>query len=181
MLFDAWGWLQTQGLAVLSVMALIGILLSAGRYYYYAKELKQMRDTIAALGKAALTKDGAPVFDAKTLEELRVRVDAVRNEISAHNQRAETHYSDVEHIASTDHWKNCDISKCIHMQQIFHKLDKVSERFDQFDRRADDSRNTTVVSLESIKAGQKDLGRELGDLAKTILSVLAESLKNRGR
>ena len=65
------------------------------------------------------------------------------------------------------------------MQQIFNKFDKATERFDAFDKRAEETRANTNLSLQDIREGQKDLGKELGDLAKLIINVLADNLKAR--
>jgi hypothetical protein len=62
-------------------------------------------------------------------------------------------------------------------------MDKIGERLDQFDKRADETRQNTTTSLQALTDAQKELGRELGrelgDLAKTIINVLAEDLKRR--
>ena len=177
MVFDAWAFIATASPTALAVLALLGIL----KIRDVTNRLIAMQETIESLGKAALTKDGEPIFDKAAIDNIRAQVESIRNELQAHNKRAEGHYVDLEHLANTETWKTCDINKCIHLQQIFHKFDKMLERFDSFDKRAEETRGNTSHSLQSLDQGQKELGKELGLLAQKILTVLADSLKSRGK
>lgn len=160
MIFDAWGFLTSAPHWLVYITALIGILLGAWWIVTISRQISSMVSTVDTLGQMC---EG----------------------FARHAEQADRHYKDVERLAGDEHWKNCDINKCVHFQQIFTKLDKVQERFDQFDRRAEETRSNTTISLEGLRDGQRDLGRdlgrELGDLAKTIINVLAEDLKRKGR
>ena len=160
MAFDAWGFLGSAPHWLVYLAALIGLVLGGWWITRLSKQISSMVSTVEALG------DMCEGFNE-------------------HAKLASNHYKDVERIASDEHWKTCDINKCIHFQQIFNKIEKIQERFDQFDKRAEEARSNTNTSLEGLREGQKDLGRdlgrELGDLAKTIINVLAEDLKRKGR
>lgn len=160
MIFDAWGFLTSAPHWLVYLTALIGVLLGGWWISTITRQISSMVATVDNLGEMC-------------------------SGFSKHAEQADKHYKDVERVASDEHWKNCDINKCIHFQQIFNKMDKIQERFDQFDQRANETRANTVTSLDGLREGQKelgrDLGRELGDLAKTIITVLAEDLKRRER
>lgn len=158
MIFDAWGFLTSAPHWLVYLSALIGLLLGAWWIVRLSQQISSMVSTVDTLGEMC-------------------------SGFNEHAKLASEHYKDVERLAGDEHWKTCDVSKCVHMQQIFHKIDKIQERFDQFDQRANETRSNTNTSLEGLREGQKelgrDLGRELGDLAKSIISVLTEDLKRR--
>ena len=160
MIFDAWGFLTSAPHWLVYLAALIGLLLGAWWIVTISKQISSMVSTVDTLG---------------TMCEGFAR----------HAEQADKHYKDVDKLASDEHWKNCDVGKCVHLQQILHRIEKIQERFDQFDKRADETRNNTTTSLDGLRDGQKelgrDLGRELGDLGKMIINVLAEDLKRRER
>ena len=110
-------------------------------------------------------------------------INAIRAELSSLANATEQHFVDTAHASSQAKWADCDIQHCIHLQQVFTRLDKLAERFDEFDRRTEETRANTSTSLSAINIAQKelgkDLGRELGDLAKTIMSLLVEDLRRR--
>lgn len=178
---DAWGFVKSLSAPTVEFLALIGIILTLLRFRSYGQQITDLTTTIQQLGRAALTKDGDPIFDVKVLIELRQQLETIRLEFVEHQKAATTHYADVEHLATQDKYINCDISRCVHLQNVFNRIDRVVERLDQFDRRADDSRASTTVSLQAIGVAQKELGRELGELAKTIITVLGDIIRDRDR
>ena len=139
----------------------------------------QATNDIQKVAATIADEKGNPILSYKALSDLKEQISLLRDDFDEHSNRADTHYSDLQHVASSEHWKTCDVSKCAHMQQIFNKLDKVTERFDQFDKRAEETRTNTYVSLQDIREGIKDLGKELADLAKSIISLLSNSLKDK--
>lgn len=158
MAFDAWGFLATAPHWIIYMAALLGLLLGAWWISYVSKQINKMVTHIELL-------------------------DAMNHALRDHVRRTEQHLIDTDKIASEEHWKNCTISKCVHMQQFIHTLEKVNERFDQFDQRANETRANTVTSLEGLREGQRDLAREIGkelsDLAKQLINVLAENIRRK--
>lgn len=131
------------------------------------------------VSKTLADEKGNPIISFSLLADVKQEIALLRDDFEEHATKADGHYSDLQHVSSSEHWKTCDINKCIHMQQIFNKFDKATERFDAFDKRAEETRANTNLSLQDIREGQKDLGKELGDLAKLIINVLADNLKAR--
>lgn len=180
-LLDAIGVIGNLSWHVVTILALLGIILGLNRIRAFSGQLEDVVRTVEQLGKAAFTKDGDPVLDVKLLTDLRQQLEVIRIEFAEYQKTASKHYSDIEHQASQDKWIDCDITRCVHLQGIFSRIDRVVERLDQFDRRADDSRAQTSTSLMAISQAQKDLGRELGELAKTIITVLGDIIRERDR
>ena len=151
MAYDIWGFLGAAPHWTVYLAALIGLLLGGWWLNRVTNQINSMMSTI------------------ESLDTMRVNIDE-------HVKDANNHYKDVAHIASEEHWKNCDITKCIHLQQITNRLD-------QFDRRADETRQNTTISLQGLRNSQerlsKDMGKEVADLAKLLVNVLNENMKRR--
>ena len=158
MIYDIWGFLSSAPHWLVYVGALAGFLFGGYWISGIGKQLKELIQTIETL-------------------------DTMRSDLTGHINATINHLEDTKKLNSLEKWQTCDIQHCIHLQQLFNRMDKIGERLDQFDRRAEETRINTTTSLQALTDGQKELGRELGrelgDLAKTIINVLAEDLKRR--
>lgn len=177
---DAFGFVSGLPTWLVQVLATIAIVILFMAIKRANKRLEWIIKTVEHMGRATVDEQGNPLIKTDDLQSIRNKVDSLRSEFFEHANAAKTHYLDLEHVSSTDHWKTCDISKCIHLQQLFHRFDKLTERFDSFDKRAEETRNNTTMSLSDIRDDQKNLGRELADLARRIINVLSDNLKARG-
>jgi hypothetical protein len=180
-LLDAIGMLGSISSHILTILAVLGIVLGMGRIKAFQKQLDEVVKTVILIGEATLDDKGRPLMDYKSIDGLKQAVIDVKHTIDEHSTKTLRHFDDVARVADEDKFKNCDVQKCIQISNLNHSFDRVLDRFDQFDKRAADSRNQTNLSLQSIQQGQKDLGVELGNLAKTIISVLTDLIKERSR
>lgn len=176
---DAFGVVSSLSIPVLTFLAMIGIVLLFSKIRSFNNELQLLVKTVNAMGRATIDEKGNPVVDVDILNDLKLQLLELKKECETYTKKANDHYVAVDHIASSEHWKNCDISKCIHLQSLFNKFDRIIERLDNFDKRADESRSSTITGLQSMHQAQKDLGVELGNLAKTIITVLSDILRDR--
>ena len=158
MIYDIWGFLSSAPHWLIYLGALAGFLAGGYLISYIGKQIKLLIITIEALN-------------------------VMRDSMADHVKATSAHFEDAKKLNSLDKWQTCDIQHCVHLQKVFHRMDKIGERLDQFDKRADETRQNTTTSLQALTDAQKELGRELGrelgDLAKTIINVLAEDLKRR--
>lgn len=151
MVYDIWSFLGAAPHWLVYLAALLGLFFGGWWINKLATQINNLVTTVEAL-------------------------DMMRGDFTEHIRKTEQHFRDVEHIASEEHWKNCDIAKCIHLQQIANRLD-------QFDRRADETRQNTTTSLSGLRDGQerlsKEMGKEIADLAKMLVTITTESMKRR--
>lgn len=175
-----YGWLSQYIHPFSAIIALAAVFVL---YKYWLKPFTALvSKTTLDLEKVSKTladEKGNPIISFSLLADIKEQLALLRDDFEEHESKADSHYSDLQHVTSAEHWKTCDINKCVHMQQIFNKFDKATERFDAFDKRVEETRANTNLSLQDIREGQKDLGKELGDLAKLIINVLADNLKAR--
>jgi hypothetical protein len=61
-------------------------------------------------------------------KELLLRLAQLQEIVTALQDNATTHYSDVERLASDEHWKNCQVDKCPNMPNIISNLKQNNER-----------------------------------------------------
>lgn len=180
-LLDAIGVLGNISSHILTILALLGIVLGMGRVKAFQKQLDQVIKTVMLIGAATLDENGRPLIDPQVFGEMKKTVEDVKGFIQEHSIQSIRHFDDSARAASEDKFKNCDVQKCVHIKEISHQISRIHDRFDQFDRRAEDSRGQTSASLQTISQGQKDLGAELGSLAKTIITVLSDIIRERIR
>ena len=179
--FDVWAFVSGLPLPVLTVFATIGLLLLLSTIKRLTLQLQMIATTIESIGKAVVTKDGDPVFNQKLFDELKKEIETIHKDFLSHKQEAASHYQDVNRLAGEDMWKHCDVQRCSHLQGIGNKLERIMERLDSFDRRADETRSGTLLTLQSLNQEQKDLGSELSRLAKSIIEVLSDIIKERDK
>lgn len=179
--FDIWSFVSGLPLPVLTVFATIGLLLLLSSIKRLTRQLQTIVSTVDAIGKAVITKEGIPAFDRRTFDEMKQQLDVVHKDFLDHKREAAEHYADVERLASDDMWKQCDVQKCGHLQSVGNKLERVLERFDTFDRRAEETRSNTLLTLQSLNQSLKELGFELSNIAKTIIQVLSDIIKERDK
>lgn len=158
MIYDIWGFLGGAPHWLVYMAAVLGLLLGGWWISHVSRQMNKLISCVDIM-------------------------EHMRQLLVEHTQETKQHFKDSDKIASEEHWKNCSVSKCVHMQQFIHTLDRVNERFDQFDQRANETRANTATSLDGLREGQRDLakeiGRELSDLARQLISVLAENVKRR--
>lgn len=162
------------------MVGIFGSVLFIRYLYKFADSIQSMSDKVKTLETTILSKEGNPAAQYGMLVHIDETVNELRRDFESHTSAAERHYQTLEDVNSEDHWKNCPIDKCVHFQDIIRRLDRVVEKWEQFEKRADESRANTVTSIEGIRGGQKDLGKELGDLAKLLVGILTDNVKNRG-
>lgn len=177
--FDVWSFVSGLPLPILSGFAFIGLLLLLSTIKRLTLQLQGIVTTVDSIGKAVVTKDGNPVFDQRIFDDVKKELENIHKDFLSHKQEAIEHYQDVNKLAGEDMWKHCDVQRCSHLQTVGNKLERLMERFDSFDRRADESRSTTILTLQSLNQGQKELGSELSTLAKSIIHVLSDIIKER--
>lgn len=164
---------------LLFISAALGVLFIFRYINQFSDQLKKMSDTVDIMGKAIVNEKGNPIATYDVLSSIKQELSLLRDDFEEHSTSAADHYKDVERIAGDEHWKNCSIDKCPLMSNIFVKLDKVLDRFDQFDKLAEDSRKNTSASLDSISKGMRDLSKELSSIAQTIVGVLSTLISKK--
>lgn len=179
--FDVWAFVSGLPLPVLTVFATIGLLLLLSTIKRLTLQLQTITATIESIGKAVTTKDGDPVFNPKSLDDLKKELEIIHKDFLSHKQEAANHYQDVSRLAGEEMWKHCDVQRCSHLQGLGNKFERILERLDSFDRRAEESRSSTILTLQSLNQEQKDLGSELSRLAKSIIEVLSDIIKERDK
>ena len=178
MVFDAWGFLAYAPHWVVYLTALIGILLGGWWLAWATRRIYGLTGTIESLGKASLDDKGLPLFDYRVLMEIREQLVELRDNFENHADLFTEHHADVARVANGDPWKTCLIEHCPNLSGIIHKIDMMIKIFDQFDGKAEQSRQTTGATLTQISTQITEIARQLSSDAVESRKTTQESLKN---
>lgn len=129
--------------------------------------------TLRALIKHESGK-GDPLLHYSILQEINQEMRELREDAEKHQSAAQKCHDDMERAANAQKFSDCDVNRCIYISRIL-------DRFDDFDKRAEESRSSTITNLESINSKIIELGRENGDMARSIISVLSDFVTNKKR
>jgi hypothetical protein len=147
--------------ALLVVTGVIGAFLIWGRFRNIADRLQDTVKKIDHICVAISNDNGDPVVHHLLLMEIQKALTLLTRECESHINEAGKHYSDVERLASEEHWKNCDVSRCPNLQNILLALQGMVNNFSSFEDQAKESRNNTTTSLETIRCQISDLTRDI--------------------
>lgn len=184
-MYDLWYWLKEYGILGSLIAAIL-----VGFYKIFGGYLKGIQEDVGdatakvnSLYTALSNTKGEPIVQHDLLVNMINEIKSMKEKLEAHNIGAEHHYDDIRRLTDEEQWKHCDIEKCPYISKLSQNLKDIEARFSEFEIKAEQSRNATGVSLESVNQSVqqtgKDLGKEIGDLAKMLITVLSDSLRNR--
>lgn len=115
---------------------------------------------------------GDPLLHYSMLQEINKEMRELREDAEKHHSDAQKCHDNIARAADAAKFQDCDVNKCLHISRIL-------SRFDDFDKRADESRGSTLNTLDSINLRITELGKENGDMARSIISVLSDFVMNK--
>jgi hypothetical protein len=146
----------------LIVAVIVGII------KYFSAKFKQISTEIQlATGKitnihiALSDAEGKPITHHDILNDVVSDVGALRDRLDNHDLDAQKHYTDVARLADENKVRDCDVSKCLHINLITKELESVILRLNQFEEAAKESRGNTLTSLDSLRSQMTDLTRDI--------------------
>ena len=167
-----WNWIQSQLSSLIPLLAIVGLYLLWRNIEHMTTELKRITTTIDSLGNRLLSDKNDPNVAFSFLSDIKDIVAAIREDLEDHNSEAHNHYSDVKRMSDEEPWKHCSIEKCPHLPKILDKIERVIEKFNQFDIDAERSRQATGTTLTQLDSHVGKVHTEFNNLARTIIDVL---------
>lgn len=168
----AWNWIQSQSSSLITLLAIIGLYLLWRHVENSASEIKRTTATIDSLGQKLLSEKNDPSVSFSFLSDIKDIVAEIREDLEDHNVEAHNHYTDVKRLSDEEPWKHCSIEKCPHLPKILDKIERVIEKFNQFDIDAERSRQATRTTLTQLDSHVGKVHTEFNNLARTIIDVL---------
>lgn len=142
-------------------------------------KVESISSDVALLRTAISHEKGDPVLHYSMLKEISDELTELRQDSEKHYSAAQKCHDDIARQADSNKYQTCDVNKCIHLTKVNNDLSRILDRFDDFDKRADESRSSTLNTLDSINLKIIELGRESGDMARSIIDVLRDFLTNK--
>jgi hypothetical protein len=156
-------WLKEYGIAGgLIVVVIVGITkYFCAKFKQISKEIQLATGKITNIHIALSDADGKPITHHDVLNDVSAGIEVLKTQLVDHNSDAQKHYTDVARLADENKVKDCDVTKCLYVQQVTKEISSVIDRLNQFDEVAKESRGNTLTSLESIRNQITDLTRDL--------------------
>jgi len=156
-------WLKDYGIAgSLIVVVLVGILkFVGGKFRDLSSEISNTAGKITNIHVALSDSEGRPVTHHDLIAETLEETIKIKEKCYEHDAAAQRHYSDVARLAGENKVRDCDVTKCLHINMITKSLEGVIERLNQFDETAKESRGNTLNSLDAIRSQMLDLTRDI--------------------
>ena len=156
-------WLKDYGIAGgLVVVILVGIIkFICGKFKQLSKDIADAGGKITNIHVAVTDEKGQPVVHHDLISETLAETYKIKEKMWEHDASAQRHYSDVARLADENKVKDCDVSKCLHINLVTKSLENVIDRINQFEETARESRGDTQLNLNSLRSQMTDLTRDI--------------------
>ena len=168
------------------IFAFIIILLAIAGTYFIGKFFLSLHSKIDAassitqqLGERIVTSSGDPIVHYTILKEIENELQELRQDAEAHATNASKHYEDVIRLNSQEVYARCNIDKCPHLITVIGNIRNVGALFEQFNVKAEESRNSTGASLKDIQGQMQVLAAEVSAQSKQVVQLLGDVLVGR--
>jgi hypothetical protein len=167
------------------VAFIIGLIVAIGLYYFVklvlvlVKKVETSSEVINNLGKALTNDKGEPISQVDHFNQVTKFLEEIKKIELYHHEEAKKHYKDTEIIADENKVKNCDAQNCPYLLKMVAEVKNFTTRFNEFEKKAHDSRTTSGASLEDIRQQMQLLASEVSQQSKQMVNVLTDILIGR--
>jgi hypothetical protein len=123
--------------------------------------MTKLDGAVDLISKSLVTDQGDVVSQAKQQETLNYLVELLASLRDEFAESYTKHIEDVGRLASQDKYRDCDISKCVHLSKIIWAIERISERITAFEDRAQESRTDAANSLDKLRAQLTAISKDL--------------------
>ena len=169
------GWLPT-------IFMLLGIIFAGflAKYIYsLAQDIHAMAAQVNKLDASIGHKEGDPIAHYSILREIESEIQELRQDAEVHATNAAKHYEDVVRLNSQETYAKCNIDKCPHLVTVRNQIKDVGQLFEQFNIKANESRQATGATLEDIRSQMNTLAAEVSAQSKQVVQLLGDVLVGR--
>ena len=164
---------------ILLAFGLLGFYFSIKFFMNLHSDIKAITLATKQMGEKIGHKDGDPVAHFVVLRQIEAELREFRQDMEKHVSEAGSHYEDVKRLNDDEIWTRCPLDKCPNMGRFTSVLQSLVEKFENFDKKAQESRAATGNSLEGINAQMQQVGKEIGDTFKVLLQTMTDIMVGR--
>lgn len=164
---------------------LLGFIVVIGLYYFVKlvkliiSKIETSSDVITTLGKSLTNDKGEPVKHVDNFLTIIKKLDEIREFELSQNEKSNKHSDKLDSLVENFKNKSCKVEDCPYFGKLVTELRSLVEKFDQFERRANESRNLTGNSLDEMRNQMQVLASEISQQSKQMVSVLTDLLIGR--
>jgi len=167
------------------VAFIIGVVVVIGVYYFIKlvkiiiSKTENSLDVINNMGKSLTNEKGEPISQIEHFNQVTEILKEIKNLELNHHSESKNHYRHTEIIADENKVKNCDAQNCPYLLKMVAEVKNFTTRFDEFEKKASDSRLSSGASLEDIRQQMQLLASEVSQQSKQMVNVLTDILVGR--
>ena len=169
------GWLPT----IFMLIGIAAVPVLARYLWVLARDIHAMADKVNRLDASISHEKGNPVAHFQMLHEIGEELREIRQDAEAHSKDATRHYEDIERLNDQEVYARCNIDKCPHLLTVVNNVRELGHLFEQFNIRAEESRNASGASLKDIQAQMNTLATEVSAQSKQVVSLLGDVIVGR--
>lgn len=168
-----------------AVALLLGLIVVIGLYYFVKlikliiSKIETSSDVIVTLGKSLTNDKGEPVKHVDNFITIIKKLDEIKDFELSQNEKSNRHSDKLDSIAENVKNKTCKVEDCPYFGKLVLELKSLVEKFNEFERRANESRSLTGNSLDDMRNQMQVLASEISQQSKQMVNVLTDLLIGR--
>ncbi len=116
----------------------------------FKKLVSRFDETLNLLRLSVLTEEGQ-VLNQEQQHRLLVKlVDLVEDLRVELNAKIGRHFENVDRLASEEHWKHCDIERCVHLSNLMRAVEHMREYLKDFVEQGKEHRQITQSMISDV-------------------------------
>jgi hypothetical protein len=147
--------------------------------YSLAQDIHDMAAQVAKMEASISHEKGSPIIHYDLMRSIENELQELRQDAEVHATNASKHYEEVIRLNSGEAYNHCNIDKCPHLITVIGNIKAVGALFEQFNIRAEESRNATGASLQDIQQQMTVLAAEVSAQSKQVVQLLGDVLVGR--
>jgi hypothetical protein len=168
---------------LLIILSLLSLYMIYEKYRRTRNEITKRVETLDALiarvVKILDEEHGNPKVHLDLLRDISKELDSLEDSVLGHLPMCSQHFRDIDKLLDKSIYEQCNMDQCIGMTKIVTALDKLRDSFEDFNRVAGESRNSTGVTLSKLSDQVDTVRAEVNATTKSTLAILSESLRDR--
>lgn len=126
-----------------------------------AKKIEDSTGKVTNIHVALSDEKGQPIVQHDILKGVIVETKRIEHKLDEHDAASQEHFKDVARLADENKVRDCDVTKCLHINLVTKSLENVIDRLNQFDEAAKENRGNTLSSIDSLRSQMTDLTRDI--------------------
>ena len=147
---ELFGFWATVAAVLTGVIVYLGYRFISRKAQDVQRLLGRFDETLNLLRLSVVTEEGQILNQEeqrRMLLKLLGLVEEIREEL---NSKIGRHLENVDRLASEEHWKHCEIDRCVHLSNIVRILEQMREHMNNFVEQGKEHRHVTQTMISDV-------------------------------